>query len=492
MDAEAAVRARTTEAQKLYMESTLLRIAGALFCHDPKNAGKRTGDIELNHAVTDKHIIIRPDPRLGQPGPLAHKIFVALLKKHSDYGKPIRKEISFTRREIGRLIGRKEWGGRDSEQLVRALHEIHHTFITTHFRKAGARYQEHSFNIFSEILVERREFASDPIEACTITLAEPIVSSLEDEHFTCLNFSQMQELGTIGQALYMRIFFHFANLYTGVNGSRLEFLKRYDDVCAEWLGGLKVLRYASDIERQLGRHLDQLVQAGVLATFTLTKAKTAEDTGWVLTFRPGKAFFEDYARFYRRRQSGRMESHIDKEQRDIGEPLKLAYLFTAKRTGQPVSSIAYVNSKDVETAKEFLTQITFDEAPRFLDFALARAADTNFNVQTLAGLRQYLSPYKAGKAAAEAAEARQRAKQRQQSDEEDRAAYERDRRAEAAALFATLDPAEQAAIEEIARAKTATFQGSLRESMIEFRRCDAILRRHPDRLKTFEEWQAQR
>ena len=116
---------------KIFMESTLLRIAGALFCHDPKNAGKRTGEIVLNKGIAEKNIVIRPDPRLGQPGPLAHKMFVALLKKHSDYGKPIRKEISFTRREIGRLIGRKEWGGRDSEQLVRALHEIHHTFITS-------------------------------------------------------------------------------------------------------------------------------------------------------------------------------------------------------------------------------------------------------------------------------------------------------------------------------------------------------------------------
>jgi hypothetical protein len=34
------------------------------------------------------------------------KFFIALLKKHSDYGRPIRKEVSFTRREIGRLIGR--------------------------------------------------------------------------------------------------------------------------------------------------------------------------------------------------------------------------------------------------------------------------------------------------------------------------------------------------------------------------------------------------
>src|SRR6202045_1058208 len=98
-------------ASKLYMESNVLRISGALFCHDPKSAARRTGEIELNAGVVEKNIVIRPDPKLGQPGQLAHKIFVALIKKHSDYGRPVQNEIHFTRREIGRLIGRREWGG---------------------------------------------------------------------------------------------------------------------------------------------------------------------------------------------------------------------------------------------------------------------------------------------------------------------------------------------------------------------------------------------
>src|SRR3984885_11741975 len=276
----------TQRADKLYMESNLLRVAGALFCHDQRVAGKRTAIIELNPGIDEKHIVIRPDPRLGQPGPLAHKIFVALLKKHSDYGKPIRSEIHFTRREIGRLIGRKRWGGRDSEQLSRALHEIHYTFVTTHFKQPGGRFIEHSFTIFPEILIERREFSSDPIEACTITLAEPIVRSLQDEHFTCLNHALMQQLGTIGQALYMRCFFHFANLYTGVNRTRLVFQKRYDDVCIEWLGGLTIYNHRADIVRdQLGPHLNQLVATGFLSSYDITKARG--QGGLVITFMPG-------------------------------------------------------------------------------------------------------------------------------------------------------------------------------------------------------------
>src|SRR5712691_1751888 len=284
---------------KLYMENNLLRVAGALFCHDPKRAATRTGEIHISRGVPEKHITIRPDAILGQPGQLAHKIFVALIKKHSDYGRPIQNEISFTRREIGRLIGRKVWGGKDSWQLSRALREIHYTFITTRFKEADGRYVEHSFNIFPEIWIERREFASDPIEACTVSLAHPIVSSLRDEHFVCLNHATMQQLGTIGQALYMRLFFHFANLYDGANITRLGLQKRYDDLCNEWLGGLAVHRQKSIIEHnQLGPHLKQLVAVGFLSTYDIAKARGAD--GLVISFKPGSAFFVDYDRFYRR------------------------------------------------------------------------------------------------------------------------------------------------------------------------------------------------
>ena len=136
------------------------------------------------------------------------------------------------------MVGRKTWGGSDSEELSRALHEIHYAFVKTHFKDTQAQLIEHSFNVFPQIWIERRELASDPIEACTITLADPIVASLQDEHFTCLNHALMMSLGTIGQALYMRLFFHLANLYDGANSQRLIFQKRYDDICTEWLGGL--------------------------------------------------------------------------------------------------------------------------------------------------------------------------------------------------------------------------------------------------------------
>jgi hypothetical protein len=471
---------------KLFMESTLLRVAGALFCHDPKRAAKRTEQIELNRGIVEKHIVIRPDPKLGQPGQLAHKIFVALIKKHSNYGKPIQNEISFTKREIMRLIGRKKWGGRDSEQLSRALHEIHYSFVTTHFKDSDGRLLEHSFNIFPEILIERREFASDPIEACTITLAQPIVQSLKDEHFTCLNHALMQELGTIGQAFYMRLFFHFANLYTGVNRSRLTFQKQYQDICVEWLGGLSILAHKSKIiGEQLGSHLDQLVEMGFLASYEISEAKGKVRGGFILTFYPGTCFFADYDRFYRRRQQGELRWDFRADQRQTGEPLKLAHLFNEKRTGRPVASIAYVSSKDVETAKQFLTEISFEEAPAFLDFAMAAARETNFDVQTLGGLRQYLARYKAREETQKAVRDETAARREK---EDERLAYDRYRRLEIAAIFASLPTDERTTIEELAARAAATFRGSLRDTMLSTKRSQITAQRHGDRIKSFDDW----
>jgi hypothetical protein len=444
--------------------------------------------------VTEKNISIRPDPRLGQPGPLAHKIFVAILKKHSNYGRPIRSEVSFTRRELMRLIGRKDWGGSASEQLSRALNEIHYTFIRTHFKGRNGLV-EHSFNVFPEVLLERAEAETDPIETCTVTLARPIVASLEDEHFTCLNHALLQQLGTIGQALYMRLFFHFANLYEGQKGKAgLTFQKRYDDICLEWLGGLAIHDRISHVKRdQLGPHLDQLVSAKFLSSYSVDKAKTR--TGFVITFRPGPAFFSDYERFYRNRNQGELQWSFDADRREIAEPLKLAYLFAAKLMGQPLTTVPYVSQKETESAKFILEQVAFDDAGNFLDYALAEAKRSKFEVKSLGGLRGYLPGYLAAleqRQASRAAHAKHQARIRQEGEQ---ASYSQYRQQKANALFVTLPESDQEAIEAIARGRCAkpfagARTGTLSTQIFEMEKARAMAERYPDRLPTFADWKA--
>src|SRR5258708_13603683 len=141
---------------------------------------------------------------------------MAVVRKQSRFGSPAQKQISFSQRELMRLAGRKTWGGRDSEELIRALRQIRYTHIVAQFKNED-RFVEHDFSIFNEVLIERRNSVTDPITACTVVVADPIIQSLNDKHFTCLNHALIQELSSVASALYMRLFYPFSIPFAGTN-----------------------------------------------------------------------------------------------------------------------------------------------------------------------------------------------------------------------------------------------------------------------------------
>lgn len=480
-------------AEPVYLENTLLRVFGVLFCHDPKRARQRTGTIAINRGVKEKNVAVRLDAEYGQPGPFAHKVAMAILRKQSSFGRPAQQQISFSQRELVRLTGRSSWGGRQSEELALALKQIRYTHVLAHF-KMGERFVEHDFSIFNEVLLERRASHRDPIVACTIVLADPIIKSLNDRHFTCLNHALMQQFGTISQAIYMRLFFHFASHFDGHHRDRLVFKKRYDDMCAEWLGGLTVLKHKSKIAgEQLGTHLDQLVKTGFLASYGIAPAERRD--GFVLSFRPGAAFFSDYQRFYANRAQGEIQFRFHEESQTIGEPHKVAYLFAEKRTGRKRDSVPYVSSKDVATAKELLIHVPLAGMSDFLDYALAEAAKTRFDLQTLGGVKQYLTSYLdcRQRRAAEASAAVKRAAE--DCEAKARVEYGHFRQVEAGKLFRTLPPEEQAAIEALARATTAPkghHDGYMVETMFKLKRTQITAERYAHHIVPFEQWRTSR
>jgi hypothetical protein len=477
--------------EKLYMENTLLRVLGAMFCHDPKRADARTGTIELNRGVREKNISIRLDPEFGQPGPFAHKVVVSLLKKHSDYGLPARREISFSERELIRLVGRTSWGGRDSAELALSLKQIRYTHVLAHFKTAD-RFIEHDFSIFNEVLIERRNERRGPIVACTVTLADPIIVALQNNHFTCLNYVLLGNLGTIGQALYMHLFYNFAITYDGHHKQRLTFRKQYANICAEWLGGLTVHQQKSVVEHnQLGSHLRQLVHAGFLASYGIEKAETRE--GLVITFRPGHQFFTDYDRFYQSSRKTGFRFNFQDDQQDVAEPLKVAYLFIERRTGQPIKDIPYVSSKEVETARQLLTQLPFTEVPKFLNYALLEAKKTQFDVRSLGGLKQYLTGYRHHRDHQATAAAAGTARQAREKKEAEERAYDLYRRVAGERLFTSLPISECSVIEGLARASNRPFStatGPLASTMLEIAKVRIAIERHPDGIMSFDQWQS--
>src|SRR5262249_13037806 len=153
-----------------------------------------------------------------------------------------------------------------------------------------------------------------------------------------------------------------ATHFDGHHRARLQFKKRYDDLCQEWLGGLTVLsRRSKIIAEQLGRHLDQLVALGFLASYQLQPAANAEECG--ITFRPGHALFDDYQRFYVRRAASDIRVEASADELEIGEPHRVAYLFIEKRTGQQPAQVPYVSTRDVEAARELLARVPLVEMP---------------------------------------------------------------------------------------------------------------------------------
>jgi hypothetical protein len=480
-------------AEPVYLESTLLRVFGVLFCHDPKRARSRTGKIEISRGVAEKGIAVRFDPEYAQPGPFAHKVAMAVIRKQSGFGRPAQKAISFSQRELVRMTGRKSMGGRQSEELALALKQIRYSHVLAHFKKED-RFVEHDFSIFNEVLIERRASPTDPIVACTIVIADPIIQSLNDKHFTCLNHALMQQLSTIGAAFYMRLFYHFATHYDGHHLDRVVFRKRYSDVCSEWLGGITVLKHRSRIVgKQLGTHLDQLVGLGFLRSYALTPAEGRD--GFVLTFRPGDQFKADYRTFYTRRSPGEARFTFHDENHAIGDPHRVAYLFMEKRTGHKPDATAYVSSKDVETAKELLAHLSLAQMPDFLDFALAEAGKTRFDLQTLGGVRQYLNGYGQSLQRRVAASMAAEARQSEQRQTQLRLDYDQYRRTEAERLFGKLPAGEQSAIEVLAHAKLSAsgpVSGYMAQTLIRVETLRLTIERHPGRVADFAQWSASR
>src|SRR5918993_4136206 len=121
------------EPERLFNEANLLRLEGRLFCFDPKEAGRRAGTAQTFEErvrleeVVKQPLIIRPDPEFGYPSPLAYKVLQAISKKLTEEGFPAPESVSFSQRELARLIGRTSFGGRDSAELYRAIMQLHST-----------------------------------------------------------------------------------------------------------------------------------------------------------------------------------------------------------------------------------------------------------------------------------------------------------------------------------------------------------------------------
>jgi hypothetical protein len=385
------------EPERLFNEANLLRLEGRLFCFDPKEAGRRRDEprayeesIRLQEVVK-RPVVIRPDPAFGYPSVLAYKALQAISKKLTEEGFPVPTTVSFSQRELGRLVGRSSFGGNQSSQLYRAIMQLHTTRIQCSlYDKKTDEWSIASFYVLHEALFSGKR---NNLKACVVSVHPRIVQSLNNKHYACINWDRLMALEPIGMALYKRLFYHFSNLYHHrCSRDELRFEKDYEDICTEWLGGLRPERYPSKIlQTQLGRHLEALKATRLLRKYEIVRR--AEGGGLKLVAWPGRGFFDDYEEFYVRQWMPQLRFRQTAAQRGIQQPLELVAYFH-KVLGHPHHTF---EEKETAYATRLLETYSVEEVRDLIDYAVREAEKTRFNMQFLVAIKAYLGRWEVDK-----------------------------------------------------------------------------------------------
>jgi hypothetical protein len=374
---------RPSALERLREEITILRIEGTLFCHDPKEAKRRRGiitntlkDADGNERPVSVHI----HPDFGQPSVLAYRIGQAIFLKMTKAGEPYSGTVAFTQRELARLVGRETWGGSASAQLYHAVMQLRKSGIRCSIHnKETKEYLELDFEFLSAALFSGKDKS---INECVVQVHEVIVASLNRNHAVWLNYDRLRTLDTIGMAIYKRLFFHFSNTYrTTTTRSTFKLEKDYEDICREWLGGLKPEKYKSRIEKQLGKYLESVKATGLLSRFEI--ATRVRGSGFKLVFYPGHGFYDDYQDFYLR--TPKRTAQLPDRTTSNPQPLQLVAYFH-ELLGHGHNSFT---EKERKQADELIKAYGEEEARAFVEHAVKEGKKTSYQMKFFGAVLDY-------------------------------------------------------------------------------------------------------
>jgi hypothetical protein len=262
--------------------------------------------------------------------------------------------------------------------------------------------------------------------------------------------------GAVAVAMYKRLYLHFSNLYENkYSKESLKFEKLYDDICGEWLGGLKPEKYKSRIMKQLGHYLASLQETGLIRTMAIEK--TADEKGFKMVFKPGKSFFYDYEHFYSKDGRNRLLQFQEAADRaHLKAPytaVRLFYKHALKSDEQTLDEMVFPE-KDITLARQMIEQFGDDSFRDLIKFAIEEAPKTNFQMQRLAAVKTYLPAWQADReqrAKRLASQQQEDVKRRREKLEQE---YENFKRHAAIEYFEKCSPEEREEIHRLADEKT--------------------------------------
>ena len=394
-----------------FHEINLLKIEGKVFLFDPKNAPRRERDFtdEFEKIINDpkekiqqQNVRVIVHPLFGRPSTVAYKLYQVVLKKLSDYGYPWPDTVCFSYRELGRLMGYKDFGRQNQRLIKKGLDQLLHTAITCwayiqnskeDVRDDKERWQMVSFRYITNILMSGTK---GRISNFCVKLDSIIIQNLNNRYAFCLNYSHIATLDPIAAALYKRLFYHFSNLYRHNGQQVFPFQKDYGAVCREWLGGLTVRKFKYDITRQLQTHFDSLKKTKLISKVEVEKNKAGN--GFNLVFYPGKGFYEDYENFSAKKTQLMLQFSHASDRRKIQEPLELvSYFYERLYNNKSASDRSIFSPRETDLASLILVDYSFEDAKSLVDYALDAARKTGFDIKQFGGIRSYLHGWPAEK-----------------------------------------------------------------------------------------------
>ena len=199
-----------------------------------------------------------------------------------------------------------------------------------------------------------------------IKIADPIVDSLNRRHVAFFDLQKLNTLETIGMVFYKRVFFHLSNIYCPNKArSTLTYEKDYEDICAEWLGGLKAEKYVSRVKQQLGKHLEAIKATRLIKRYEIKSR--ADGKRLKIVFHAGDGFFEDYLEFYISHQQPKLRFQEAVSVRHVQKPFELVGYFH-ERMGRQGNTFL---EKETAQASELLERFSEADVRSLVDYAVA-------------------------------------------------------------------------------------------------------------------------
>lgn len=428
-DFESSEAVEPTKPTKLGQPETLLeelqmvRLEGRYFCFDKHEAKARTGVLEYRDG--NRGLVIEVSQRFGHPSLLAYKVLQAVFKKITEAGKPYPDTVVLGQRELGRLVGRDSFGGRDAQQLHQAISQLRNTNVELYLYDdtkdttaphAAKAFKTWSFSILANLGFVGTGDATHPqhIHTAVLRLDPTIAENLRAGHFAIYNWERLEGMEPLTAALYKRLYLHLSNLYeTQYNRHNLKFEKDYEAICAEWLGGLKPERFKSRIAYQMKTHFDNLCASGLVREVSIEPKVKG---GFKLVFRPSDGFFADYEMFYLSasnepklkarvkniKENIATNAQPPKHQSELLAPLQAVAYFYQKLHGaiplvadpaEPSINDAHsaiYAERDIAFARTMIEKIGAQSFTSLIDFAITQAPLTRFDMKSIRAVETYL------------------------------------------------------------------------------------------------------